>query len=215
MNLKKIIDDDTSSTSENGITVDEWYYKHLDRKGKRPNYELITALSAIFMTMYNADENELIKGGGELAVGKKGSLVLSEDVTSGIIDDLNKQDLQKFLLLIPCVIFCEDNSKDELSVVAGYIISFLHQQCLSKVRTRHTTITTFREDWRGIFLKHCSETLITIDVKEICDIFNETPQRVNRAIKILHSLKLIEPSPHYKNIISINYDLLESIGTGH
>lgn len=63
MNLKKIIDDDTSSTSENGITVDEWYYKHLDRKGKRPNYELITALSAIFMTMYNADENELIKGG--------------------------------------------------------------------------------------------------------------------------------------------------------
>jgi hypothetical protein len=161
--------------------------------------------------MYNSDENELIKGGVELAVGKKGSLVLSEDVTSGIIDDLNNQDLQKFLLLIPCVIFCEDNSKDELGVVAGHLISFLHQQCLFTVHNKYTTTTTSREDFREIFLKYCSKTLIAIDVKEICNIFNETPQRVNRAVKILHSLKLIEYSSNDKNVISISYDMLESV----
>ena len=211
MSLKKVIEDNTSSTSDNGVTVDEWYYKHLDQKGKRPNYELITALSAIFMTLHHADEKGLVKGGVELVAGKKVSLVLSEDATSGIIDDLNNQDLQKILLLIPCVIFCEENSKDKLAIVAGYLISFLHQQCLFIVHVKYTTTTTSREDFRDMCLKHCSETLITIDVKEICNVFNETPQRINRAAKILHKLKLIECSPTDKNTISINYDLLESV----
>ena len=163
------------------------------------------------MTMYNADKNGLIKGGVEFAAGKSRSLALSEDTTSGIIDDFNNQNLKKVLLLIPCVVFCKDNSKDELSVVAGYLISFLHQRCMFIVHNKYTTTTTSREDFREIFPKYCSKTFITIDKKEICYVFNETPQRVNRAIKILHSLKLIEYSPNDKNIISINYDLLESI----
>lgn len=187
-----------------GVISQKWYYTQLDKKGKRPYYQKINSMGILAPLFTQADDNGYIQGEFELQPGKKGSLLFNTETIENILNDL-EIDSNPFCYLV--YFFCVDNLTHELRFLAGHLIQkIMIDWMYSACDENHLEQKNEFVEW------YCeNKDLYTIEVNKnnLCEFFNETPQRIRKGLELLSRLNLINVRDKKK--LSLNHSLIESI----
>jgi hypothetical protein len=177
---------------DKGIISQYWYYKHLDKKGKRPDYLLIQALSQISLFAS--------------VVGIAGSvdgMFFNKEVVTEALNDLEEDSLT---FIYSIYRFCEENSSNEFRFLAGHIIQKLMGDWMHSAVEQDLTKQIQFEEW---YAENRNTHTFEINKEDLCKFYNETPQRIRKGLDVLSNLDLIKYQ--HKNNISLNNDLIETI----
>jgi len=145
-----------------------WYYSLLDHKQKRPDYKRITSM-AILGDLYetSADKDGYIKGDFCLDGQNEGGIFLHKE----IISLLDKEYINKksHRIIVDLITGMAEKNK-EYGYLAGYLISDLIDII------DHT---------------NSSDNSLSVPKHEWLTLFNETPQRIRKALEVLKKLDII------------------------
>lgn len=151
-----------------------WYYSLLDHKQKRPDYKKITGM-AILGDLYasSADKDGYIEGNFCLDGKKIGGLILHEEITSVLEEEYIGKESHR--IAIDLITGMAEKNK-EYGYLAGYLLS------------------------EFIFLMDFNQSLdsnlpfnsnFPVPKSLLLESFNETPQRIRKALEVLKKLDLI------------------------
>lgn len=145
-----------------------WYHSLLDHKQKRPDYKKITGM-AILGDLYanSADKDGYIKGDFCLDGKNTGGMLLHQEITSVLEEEyIDRKSHRIFINLITGM--AEKNK--EYAYLAGYLLSDLID-IIDNTNSSDTSLFVPKNEWLRLF--------------------NETPQRIRKALELLNKLNLI------------------------
>lgn len=145
-----------------------WYYSFLDHKQKRPDYKKITSM-AILGDLYetSADKDGYIEGGFCFDGQNEGGIFLHKEITSLLDEEyINKKSHR---IVVDLITGMAEKNK-EYGYLAGYLISDLIDII------DHT---------------NSSDNSLSVPKHEWLTLFNETTQRIRKALEVLKKLDII------------------------
>lgn len=152
----------------------DWYYSFLDHKQKRPDYKKITGMAMLGDLYTNsADKEGYIEGEFCLDGENTGGILLHQEITSVLEEDYIGKESHR--IIIDLITGMAEKNK-EYGYLAGYLLS------------------------EFIFLMDFSHSLdsnspfnsnFPVPKSLLLESFNETPQRIRRALELLNKLNLI------------------------
>jgi len=187
-----------------GVISQKWYYTQLDKKGKRPTYQKIQAMGILAPLFTQADDNGYIQGEFELQEGKKGGLLFDTEMIENILNDL---EIDSNPFCYPVYFFCVNNLTHELRFLAGHLIQKIMTDWMnSACDENHLEQKDEFIEW---YRKNKDLYTIAVNKNNLCEFFNETPQRIRKGLELLSRLNLI--TLRNKESVSLNNNLIGSI----
>lgn len=138
-----------------------WYYLILDKKSKRPDYSVIVGLAFLAELHFVSQENNK----DYMKFFPEHSLELLNDIYKSAGEYKNAEKYSFFCHVLKNPNFLENKE-------IGFLAAFLLSEFFAKL------------------VDPSSSNKIFIDKKEILELFNETPQRIRKAIEFLIKIKL-------------------------
>ena len=151
-----------------------WYYSLLDRKQKRPDYKKITGM-AILGDLYtnSADKDGYIEGDFCFDGQNKGGILLNKEITSVLEEEYI--DKKSHPILIDLITGMAEQNK-EYGYLAGFLLSeFI--LFMDYVQSSDSNVPF--------------NSIVPIPKNSLLKTFNETPQRIRKALEVLKKLDLI------------------------
>jgi len=151
-----------------------WYYSLLDHKQKRPDYKKITSM-AILGDLYetSADKDGYIEGDFCFDGKNEGGIFLHKEITSLLDEEYIGKESHR--IIINLITGMAEKHK-EYGYLAGYL--------LSEVILLIDHLQSFNSEV-------AFNSLLPIHKDLLLETFNETPQRIRRALEVLKKLGLI------------------------
>jgi len=145
-----------------------WYYSLLDHKQKRPDYKKITSM-AILGDLYetSADKDGYIEGDFCFDGKNEGGIFLHKEITSLLDEEYIGKESHRIIINL---ITGMAKKHKEYGYLAGYLISDLIDII------DHT---------------NSSDNSLSVPKHEWLTLFNETPQRIRKALEVLKKLDFI------------------------
>lgn len=145
-----------------------WYYSLLDHKQKRPDYKKITSM-AILGDLYetSADKDGYIEGDFCFDGQNEGGIFLHKEITSLLDEEYIGKESHR--IIINLITGMAEKHK-EYGYLAGYL--------LSEVILLIDHLQSFNSEV-------AFNSLLPIHKDLLLETFNETPQRIRRALEVL------------------------------
>ena len=165
-----------------------WYYWLLDRKQKRPDYKRITSM-AILGDLYetSADKDGYIEGDFCLDGHNEGEIFLHEEITSVLEQEYIGRESHR--IIVDLITGMAEKNK-EYGYLAGYLLS---------------EFILLIDHLQSLNSEVAFNNLLPIPKDVLLKNFNETPQRIRKALEVLKKLDILTFSvsqDHFE--ISIN-----------
>lgn len=165
-----------------------WYYSLLDHKQKRPDYKKITSM-AILGDLYetSADKDGYIEGDFCLDGHNEGGIFLHKEITSLLEEEYIGKESHR--IIIDLITGMAEKNK-EYGYLAGYLLS---------------EVILLIDHLQSLNSEVAFNSLLPIHKDLLLETFNETPQRIRKALEVLKKLDIITFSvsqDHFE--ISIN-----------
>lgn len=151
-----------------------WYYSLLDHKQKRPDYKKITSM-AILGDLYetSADKDGYIEGDFCFDGQNEGGIFLHKEITSLLEEEYIGKESHR--IIIDLITGMAEKNK-EYGYLAGYLLS---------------EVILLIDHLQSLNSEVAFNSLLPIHKDLLLETFNETPQRIRRALEVLKKLGLI------------------------